>query len=336
MIASATMAVLLALPAQGPEGWSYVEELRLSGSREEAPLSRVTDLVVGPDGRIYLTQAYQPEVLVLSQNGEPIDRIGREGKGPGEFQAPGMLGFVGDDLWVQDLLLGRVTVGPDPIRAWVVGAAHAPSGAAVTPIMMIGRTAALAQLYAPTPTNARSGPQTLELFLIDTETDSVKAIRTITKDQQQFSLPLPGGSSAIGFSPLIWSTLTVPRRDTAGFLTADQSKDGGLVVGWYDAEGAQQRLVNVVVPSKRIDGAERKWLISAMATNLEGLPLSRSQLMKGLKEHLPLGERYPPVSRVVSSTDGTVWLRTGAVGWLEGRGDRKTLRNLSTPMRHTG
>jgi hypothetical protein len=48
-------------------------------------------------------------ILVLDENGRIARRIGREGKGPGEFERISSLGFIGDTLWVNDLSLLRIS-----------------------------------------------------------------------------------------------------------------------------------------------------------------------------------------------------------------------------------
>ncbi len=73
-------------------------------------LSFVVDLCVAPDGSIYLTDRQLPFVLHLDRTGRLIRTVGRAGSGPGEFQRPAMLGWLGDSLWVYDLALVRLTL----------------------------------------------------------------------------------------------------------------------------------------------------------------------------------------------------------------------------------
>src|SRR5688572_15624915 len=59
-------------------------------------------LVFGPDGRIYAPDSRNYTVTVLSAKGKVVARIGRQGRGPGEFLSVESLGFRGDTLWVVD------------------------------------------------------------------------------------------------------------------------------------------------------------------------------------------------------------------------------------------
>ena len=106
-VLSATAIVFVAgsLSAQDvcPTDWQLVEALRVGSIDGPEALVRVTDLAVGPEGDIYVTQAHVGEVTVFSPEGRVVRTIGRSGEGPGEFSAvPQQLLWSGDTLWVGD------------------------------------------------------------------------------------------------------------------------------------------------------------------------------------------------------------------------------------------
>jgi hypothetical protein len=74
----------------------------------ETTFSWIEDVTADPAGRVYVLESYR--VSVFSQGGTPIRQIGREGAGPGEFRSAISMGWWGDDLWVADSRLDRVTV----------------------------------------------------------------------------------------------------------------------------------------------------------------------------------------------------------------------------------
>ncbi|MGD2121390.1 MAG: hypothetical protein PVJ76_06585 [Gemmatimonadota bacterium] len=75
------------------------------------PLSRIVQLVVGPDSSAYLLDAMTPGVLEYDVAGAFVRQLGREGEGPGEFRSPWRIGMIGrDTLWVADLSLRRFTL----------------------------------------------------------------------------------------------------------------------------------------------------------------------------------------------------------------------------------
>lgn len=71
--------------------------------------SRVAAVDVDRDGHVYVVEASVPEIRVYDPSGALLNRIGRRGAGPGEFEsAPFRFGVAGDTVWA-------VTYGPDRI-----------------------------------------------------------------------------------------------------------------------------------------------------------------------------------------------------------------------------
>ena len=64
---------------------------------------RQSHLAIGSDSALYVAQATVPAVTVFTLDGQVLRRIGRAGRGPGDFEflARGV-GWIGDTLWVAD------------------------------------------------------------------------------------------------------------------------------------------------------------------------------------------------------------------------------------------
>lgn len=90
-------------------------------------------------GRIIVADALGHDIKVFDTGGELIDRIGRRGRAPGEFNAPTHLSFANDRLYVTDTLNARVQVlsaDGEPLkiigeRGLYVGNLTRPKGVAV-------------------------------------------------------------------------------------------------------------------------------------------------------------------------------------------------------------
>lgn len=82
---------------------------------EEFTFGRVSDVAVGPDGRVYVIDFQATEVRVFGPDGAFLFRFGRAGDGPGEFRWPDGLAFTRDgSLAVRDARLFRITTfSPD-------------------------------------------------------------------------------------------------------------------------------------------------------------------------------------------------------------------------------
>lgn len=87
-----------------PTPWQLEEVLRIGSAESTDLVSSVMDLAIGPDSALYVAQAMEPSVTVFSLDGQVLRRIGRAGRGPGDFEllARGV-GWIGDTLWVADL-----------------------------------------------------------------------------------------------------------------------------------------------------------------------------------------------------------------------------------------
>ena len=87
-----------------PTPWQLEEVLRIGSAESTDLVSSVMDLAIGPDSALHVAQAMEPSVTVFSLDGQVLRRIGRAGRGPGDFEllARGV-GWIGDTLWVADL-----------------------------------------------------------------------------------------------------------------------------------------------------------------------------------------------------------------------------------------
>ena len=87
-----------------PTPWQLEEVLRIGSVESTDLVARVLDLAIGPDSALYVAQAMVPAVTVFSLDGRVLRRIGREGRGPGDFELLARsVGWIGDTLWVADL-----------------------------------------------------------------------------------------------------------------------------------------------------------------------------------------------------------------------------------------
>lgn len=90
-------------------GWRIVEELVIAPEEgSEGELSTANTLVADEAGNVYVMQREPVHIKVFGPDGQWLRNIGREGDGPGEFRN-GMLGIVGDTLFVQDPNNQRLT-----------------------------------------------------------------------------------------------------------------------------------------------------------------------------------------------------------------------------------
>jgi hypothetical protein len=87
------------------------EELRIGSLDDpEVGFSSIRAVTVDRAGLVYVLEQQEMEVRVYDWDGTLRTRLGSRGEGPGEFQFPSQMGFVGDTLWVSDIRLRRVSM----------------------------------------------------------------------------------------------------------------------------------------------------------------------------------------------------------------------------------
>ena len=135
-----------------PGEWRTEEAVRIGHVEDSAlGVSSIGAVRVHPSGRIYVLETDARQVRIFSADGRLVRTTGRRGQGPGEFENPSGMGFLGDTVWVTDTrrmtLLSadgdllttsstprlRVPVGDPPLQATVY-AAEPRSGGTFTGI----------------------------------------------------------------------------------------------------------------------------------------------------------------------------------------------------------
>jgi hypothetical protein len=72
-------------------------------------IGHASDITFGPDGSVYVADAFRHVVHVFDDRGRRRAEFGRPGSGPGDLKNPGALSLLGDTLFVVNMDEGRVT-----------------------------------------------------------------------------------------------------------------------------------------------------------------------------------------------------------------------------------
>lgn len=78
------------------------EEVRIDGSRDDAPFFNIGAAALDDEGRIFVLDRGNREILVFDAEGARVGQIGRQGQGPGEFTSPRGMWVSGDTVGVSD------------------------------------------------------------------------------------------------------------------------------------------------------------------------------------------------------------------------------------------
>lgn len=97
-------------PSGAVQSVQLEEVWRAGGEESEDIFGMISQVVVGPDGRIYLLDTRLAEVPVYSPTGERLATLSREGEGPGETRLPANLLFMPDGtLGLAQIFPGKIT-----------------------------------------------------------------------------------------------------------------------------------------------------------------------------------------------------------------------------------
>lgn len=98
------------IPGQAQETIRIVPERSSGGLQIEAELmfNMPSDLVVTQEGEIVISDSGDNQIVILDRVGNLLKRIGRRGQGPSEFNHPGKIGVLGDNILVYDAGNSRI------------------------------------------------------------------------------------------------------------------------------------------------------------------------------------------------------------------------------------
>lgn len=317
-----------------PEGWVLEETLRIGSIDGDDALSNVLSLTVGPGGAIYVGQTFVPHVAVFSAEGRLVERIGRGGSGPGEFEVAALrLGWIGDTLWARDL--NRMQF-------------FAPDGSATRQVAFLALDRNEASHFGP-------GVPLLDgTFLGDRGLSGGTA-----PFFQAERLSLPRFSADGEFLDTLAMIPQLPRVEHSGvaaghplgdwtdvsMLPVAATTDGSAVLLVGEVRGFDRQptfdLVKigaagdtllkrpVAYEPRPVSRSEREWMTDVFGARAGGeysqgpRPFWRSDAenqrrRRAAREAIWFPDYHPPVRRIVGGSDGSIWL----------------LRELRLPERH--
>lgn len=292
-------------------GWKLQASLTI-GSYDSPGyvLSGISDLAVDRQGRIFVLERTEAYASVYSKEGEFIRRLGRRGDGPGEFQMPFRMGFLGDSLWITDGRHHRVTFfGPDlEVMGSIPARSPLTPGLPPSAPSAILRDGTLAFQGTWTSTLMRDGRlPTLPVFLLPKDGDSVDTLAVLDYRKVYVLVEARG----------------IVRPDQNPFAPKDEwavSRDGVNLV-------LLQQYPDSIRITRISNGTARK----EMSLPYGGTPLERSRIREWAEAHsarvggndLALAREYydallsiigypsraPVVDAVLVENSGAVWLR---------------------------
>lgn len=303
------------------ETWTVSEDLRI-GSVDEPnyALSEVVDLAADAAGALAVVQWNEQSVLIFSPTGQFVRDLGRGGQGPGEFGMPVRIGLLGDTTWVTDGTLKRTTLFDSRGTAvetldFTRPISDDPRFRSAPPSAMLRDGSAIVR---PIIVSRGAGPGFAPLLRLRRDGSVVDTIAMLDRRNSRLRIQDPSGT---------WTRYTSqPFND--GTLFAAASNGQGIVVVERPAARSEPAYFRVrkLAPDGRIEYAKRyryrpvpmngtvmDSVLNELAGSITesgrpGAP-SMARARQWVREGLYVPGNHPPVSAVVMSQDGHVWLR---------------------------
>lgn len=309
-----------------------VEELRVgSPDHPQLAFTWFRDLELGPDGTIYTLHPQEHAIRVHDSGGAYLLTIGREGEGPGEFKNLGVMGMLGDTLWVLDYGTYRFSffdLGGNLLgsRRVLIDLGDTPDERPPRPNGLLsdgsifGSPPAWAHLVA-------SGEITTNVVLrLDSTGAVLDTIASYSLENSVWEVTDPDDArswGSYGQQPFSDTELVrhstyqplVVRADRSAALSADRATF--TVTAWtfagdtlfsrdfsYSPIPLEEALVDSVVEARAA---------SVTGSRLPGAP-TPARAAAWARNTLYAPRYHPPVSNMVIGRDGSVWLRGEDLG----------------------
>ncbi len=310
---------------------TLVAEFRIDGNQEE--LSLVMGTLPLSDGDLLVMTADDPMVRVYARSGALKTRFLRKGAGPGEARNIGSFGLLRDTLWTYDYTLKRLSffapdgsllrslqnTGAGPWRDTTP--AHNVFLSTVTPIAVLAGNVAIGQVSAASRAQAsgdvRSQPMVRMTWngtvttMIDPQPQAARALMVRVGDSKR-------GTDLYGQQPFDNSPVYGVSEDGKRIAIVDMTRAGNEpIVHVTQISPRGDTLLRATVPFTPVPVTNRMLDSTAKVTAARW---SRPDLERDVRAATYAPRFIPPVQRIVSANDGTMWLRMfvpdGTRRWL--------------------
>ena len=279
-------------------------------------IGELSGLALDGQGNVYASDFLAVTIWVFGSDGGSLGSFGRDGEGPGEFEAPtGIAIGPNGRLYVRDV--SRVSIfGPDSSTGLLTYFEDSFLGPAL-PDWRSKRTTrfhASGDVYYPRLISSRDG-QVTHLFLRYSENGDVRDTAVVphysnvASPTAFYRTSASGGRMLPGLNHVPFAALPVWDVTPVGTVI---SGDGRFYeLRETDSNGNAIRTFHRDVSLEGIPSRERADSVRALRARLDSVPVSLNQV-EGMPEEvrsLEVPEVYPAYMAVHFGVDSTVWVR---------------------------
>jgi hypothetical protein len=291
-------------------GWSIAAEPSLSIGTVQGEDAYQFFGVAGahrfPDGRIAVVNAGSREVRVFDPDGVHLRSFGRRGEGPEEFEAPVLVGEVGDTLLVVDPAQHRLTlVRPDQGFVGVervsndVGGWLYPSGTFANGQIVFGGAFDMRRIG-----ELKTGLNRAHTFYRSCRLDGSLAVDFGDKDGSEFFIKDLEGSEQDARPALIpFSRGPLATVSPDYFFFSDQD---GYEIEAYEPSGRLARLIRFERNPVAVTPAHGERYVESEVEGTEDP--EQAAAMRAYLSALPLPEFFPSHDTMLADREGYLWV----------------------------
>lgn len=298
-------AMLAKVEAQQPERWRLVADGVVGFGYD---FTRVSGVVPLPGGLVAVADAANDEVAVFGRDGAFTHRIGRGGKGPGEFMRVGAFGLVADTVWVVDRSQRRVLLYDVDGTPLATTTYEQPS--AISAVLPSERALAT-QPASLGSGNAFRDPKLA--LLLTTRSGAVRDTLTWLESRNKYlALPTRGGGYTLRAGEQLFSdaslTVVSPGGRTIYVVdrrVASSARGAAFQVLAFGPDGQSRWQQSYPYTARQVERARADSLWRAVEQSFRRQGHSEAEIRRVL--FLP--QFYPPITSAFAASDGSLWLR---------------------------
>jgi hypothetical protein len=271
---------------------------------------------LGPNGRVYAFDRGPRLITSCDSAGLHCTRIGRFGKGPGEYDQVSAFGFIGDTLWVSEAFPRRFTyfsLDGKLIRVFSQPKNPAGFSQALDITGFLSDGSAIFSSSLPSKQRGVAGESHIAFRVAPMAEDKPLSFigEPDTLPGSHTMIPIQLSAEAIQFSAYPW-----PMRDMLALapdgsraVVVHQQPGRGYSVRAFSSRDTLYR-VDVATTSVPVTSEMReRWIKSQTGVILKDLSMSEGQKHDVLQKALGEVAEIPAASDLVVAKDGSAWIR---------------------------
>lgn len=253
------------------------------------------------DGRTVVLTSGSHDARVFDASGGLLAHLGREGKGPGEFEFPVRLGVVSaDSVAVWDIALQRVTVlDLDGGSAREISLRPMPAYPTMQFAVLDGNFVIGSRVNRPSR-SAELMPQSVVLLRYSRSGTLVDTLATLPNGEAAW---ITAGAMAMFGPPLFGSHAVIASNGTLMYATGGSTAS----VRAFDVTGKVVAAVRWQPPDRSVTSAD---LGTYRENRLEHVSAAGRPQLRRWFEATPVAKSFPATSALVAGNDGSLWVET--------------------------